>query len=138
MIAVYAVLFCIFLADNVSAEVENIDNQKLTLLMVEGIPIVDIREEFEWKETGILPKSHLITFFDSNGKYNIGNWLMAVRSVVSQDDKLIIICRSGRRSRILAEYLSNTKNFQLLYNVEAGIKGWKNSNLETEAFQPLN
>ena len=106
--------------------------------MVEGIPIVDSREEFEWKETGILPKSHLITFFDSNGKYNIGNWLMAVRSVVSQDDKLIIICRSGRRSRILAEDLSNTKNFQLLYNVEAGIKGWKNSNLETEAFQPLN
>ena len=47
------------------AEVENIDNQKLQFLISDGVPIIDIREEIEWKDTGVVNKSHLITFFDS-------------------------------------------------------------------------
>ena len=53
------------------AQVENIDNDRLKFLIDEGIPIIDIREEVEWKETGIVDRSHLITFFDAEGKYDV-------------------------------------------------------------------
>ena len=66
-----SVIFSVYLIASVCAEVKNVNNQELKFLISEGIPIIDIREEFEWKETGIIPESHLLTFYDSDGKYDI-------------------------------------------------------------------
>ena len=115
------------------AQVENIDNERLKFLIDEGIPIIDIREEVEWKDTGIVDKSHLITFFDSEGKYDVQKWLAELEEITSRNDPVIIICRSGRRSLILANYLSKHENFLKVYNVTEGIKGWKKANLTTQA-----
>ena len=117
------------------AEVENINNQELQLLLTKGIPIVDIRQEVEWKETGIVPESHLITFFNSDGKYDVEKWLRELEIVTSHNDPLIIICRTGRRSLIVAKYLSNNEKFHKVYNVVGGIKAWKGANLKTQVFQ---
>ncbi|PQM59075.1 MAG: sulfurtransferase [Rhodobacteraceae bacterium] len=127
----------IFICSAVSAyaDVENIDNQKLKALLLEGISIVDIREEFEWRETGIIPNSHLITFFDSAGKYNLEKWLIELKTNVKRYDPLIIICRSGRRSLILADYLSSKELFFKVYNVEAGINGWKSESMGVQSVQ---
>ena len=116
------------------SDVINVDNYELQQLMSKGTPVIDIREKFEWQETGILPESHLITFFDSEGKYDVEKWLARLELIAKADDPIIIICRSGRRSLIVADYLSSNKNFVTVYNVEAGIKGWKQGNLMTEAF----
>ena len=118
-----------------SSEVINVDNNELQSLISKGIPVIDIREKIEWKETGILSESHLITFFDSEGKYDAKKWLAELKIIASPDDPIILICRSGRRSLIVADYLSNKINFLKVYNVEAGIKGWKRANLGTKAFQ---
>ena len=115
------------------AQVENIDNDRLKFLIDEGIPIIDIREEVEWKETGIVDRSHLITFFDAEGKYDVKKWLDELEEITSRNDPVIIICRSGRRSLILANYLSKHENFLKVYNVTEGIKGWKKANLTTQA-----
>ena len=115
------------------AEVENISNQKLRFLISDGVPIVDIREEFEWKDTGVVPESHLITFFDSEGRYDLKKWLDKLEEITNKDEPLIIICRSGRRSLILANYLSKHEKFLKVYNVTQGIKGWKNANLRTNS-----
>ena len=127
----------IFICSAVSAyaDVENIDNQKLKALLLEGISIVDIREEFEWRETGIIPNSHLITFFDSAGKYNLEKWLIELKTTVKRYDPLIIICRSGRRSLIVANYLSSEERFFKVYNVEAGINGWKSESMGVQSVQ---
>ena len=117
------------------AQVENIDNERLKFLIDEGIPIIDIREEVEWKETGIVDRSHLITFFDAEGKYDVKKWLDALEEITSRNDPVIIICRSGRRSLILANYLSKHENFLKVYNVTEGIKGWKKANLTTQAIK---
>ena len=55
-------LFCLALPTH--ADVEDIGNEELKFFISQGTPVVDIREEFEWRETGIVPKSHLLTFFD--------------------------------------------------------------------------
>ena len=132
---ILAVFLFIILVVSAFAEVENVDNQKLQLLMAEGIPIVDIRQQVEWKETGIVPGSHLITFFNSDGKYDVEKWLSKLAKITSRNEPLIIICRSGRRSLIVANYLSNNEKFLKVYNVGAGIKGWKQDNLEILIFQ---
>ena len=132
---IFAVFLFIILVVSAFAEVENVDNQKLQLLMAEGTPIVDIRQQVEWKETGIVPGSHLITFFNSDGKYDVEKWLSKLAKITSRNEPLIIICRSGRRSLIVANYLSNKEKFLKVYNVGAGIKGWKQDNLEILIFQ---
>ncbi len=117
------------------AQVENIDNQKLKFLISEGIPIIDIREETEWKDTGIVEKSHLMTFFDSEGKYDVKKWLDDLEEITSRNDPVIIICRSGRRSLLLANYLTKHEKFLKVYNVTEGIKGWKKANFTTRAIK---
>ena len=116
------------------SDVINVNNYELQILMSKGTPVIDIREKFEWQETGILPESYLVTFFDSEGKYDVEKWLAKLELIAKADDPIIIICRSGRRSLIVANYLSSKKNFVKVYNVEAGIKGWKQVNLITKAF----
>ena len=117
------------------AQVENIDNQKLKFLISAGIPIMDIREETEWKDTGIDEKSHLMTFFDSEGKYDLKKWLDDLEEITSRNDPVIIICRSGRRSLLLANYLTKHEKFLKVYNVTEGIKGWKKANFTTRAIK---
>ena len=132
---IFFILLYINLAVLTFAEVKNIDNQKLQLFISKGVTLVDIREEHEWRETGIIRESHLITFFDSEGKYDVEKWLKEIERIVKRDDPLIIICRSGRRSLIVANYLSKTEKFLEVYNAEFGIKGWKKSSLETQIFR---
>ena len=46
------------------AEIINIDNAELARLAASGVPVIDIRTEGEWKETGVIAGSRLLTFFD--------------------------------------------------------------------------
>lgn len=130
-----SVIFSVYLIASVCAEVKNVNNQELKFLISEGIPIIDIREEFEWKETGIIPESHLLTFYDSDGKYDIKKWLTDLEKITSRNDPVIIICRSGRRSLLVANYLTKNENFAKVYNVGSGIKGWKGAKFETQDFK---
>ena len=125
-------LFCLALPTY--ADVEDIGNEELKFFISQGTPVVDIREEFEWRETGIVPKSHLFTFFDAEGKYDLQAWLIEVEKITKRDNPLILICRSGRRSLLLAKYLSKNENFVKVYNVKAGIQGWKSANLLIESY----
>ena len=47
-----------------SANVIDIDNKEIKILLKKNIPIIDIRTKEEWNETGVIPNSLLITFFD--------------------------------------------------------------------------
>ena len=63
----FLILFLAFFASVSFAEIYDIDNDKLTAMMENQVPLVDIRTRKEWQATGIIPKSHLLTFFDTNG-----------------------------------------------------------------------
>jgi len=90
-------------------------------LLDSKIPIVDIRTVQEWKETGILQNTIPITFFDEHRQYNIEEFLMRLSEKVDITKPFAIICRTGRRTKMLAKYLSDTYNYKIT-NVAGGIR----------------
>lgn len=107
-----------------SAEVVNIDNETLKQLASKGVPVVDLRTASEWKQTGVLDRSHLITLFDERGKAQPENWLAEVDRVSGAGEPVILICRTGNRTRAAARYMDQLSPRRKIYNVTEGITGW--------------
>jgi rhodanese-related sulfurtransferase len=114
-------LLCAF---PVSAEVTNIDNAQLESLMKEGVPVVDIRREEEWQQTGVIKGSHLITFFDKKGNYDVAAWLGKLAPVAGKDQPFILICRTGNRTGTVSNFLDKKLGYSKVYNVQKGITDW--------------
>jgi rhodanese-related sulfurtransferase len=123
----YTIVLCFLFIDMSFANVIDVDNTQLKKLIKQDVSIVDIRRSNEWNETGIISNSLLITFFDEKGNYNLKEWRQKLQENSSYNKDIIIICRSGRRTKIAAEIIS--KNLGLkVYNVTKGIKSWMQSN----------
>ena len=106
------------------AEIINIDNAELARLAASGVPVVDIRTEGEWKESGVLAGSKLLTYFDEAGRSNPPQWLDKLKAVAKPDQPVILVCRSGRRSLAASQYLSEQAGYKTVYNVSKGMNGW--------------
>lgn len=106
------------------ADVVNIDNAELSRLAAEGVPIIDIRTEAEWKSTGVIAGSKLITFFDASGNANPPQWLAQAKSVAGPDQPVILICRSGKRTKAATHFLTEQAGYKKVYNVSNGLNGW--------------
>jgi len=98
-------VFILFSGTLVRAEVINIDNVTLQSMLDQGIPIIDVRRDDEWHDTGVINSSHLLTFFDAQGNYDEENWIKNLDSIVSSDEPFILICRSGNRTRMISQWL---------------------------------
>lgn len=115
------------------ANVIDIDNEEIKKLLKKNIPIIDIRTYEEWKETGVIPNSLLITFFDQNGNYNLNEWHNTLLKVSSKNNEIILICRTGRRTKLAGNMIN--KNFNIVvYNAKNGIKSWIDSKLNVVKF----
>lgn len=106
------------------AEVVDIDNAELARLMSAGVPVIDIRTAPEWDETGIVGGSHPLTFFDERGRADPATWLAKAGAVGKPGEPVILICRTGNRTRLLARFLVEQAGYGKVYNVKAGIRGW--------------
>ena len=106
------------------AEIVNIDNEELARLSARGVPVIDVRTEGEWKESGVLSGSRLATFFDEAGRSNPPQWLEKIKAYAKPDQPVAVICRSGRRSQAVAQYLSEQAGYKTVYNVSKGMNGW--------------
>ena len=118
-----AIFLCALTAQAL-AEVKEADNQEIISLMQNGVPIIDIRRPSEWQDTGVIKNSHLITFFDKKGNYDVDQWLITLKKIAKEGDPVIIICRSGRRSGIVAKFLDEQANYSNVYNASGGILSW--------------
>lgn len=106
------------------AEVTDIDNAELERLMKAGATVIDIRTAPEWEETGIVKGSHLLTFFDERGRYDAAAWLEQVKRVAKPGDPVIVICRTGNRTKPVSQLLDKQAGYTKVYNVRNGIKAW--------------
>ncbi len=106
------------------AEVIDIDNAQLAELVANGVPVIDIRLPAEWEETGIVAGSHLNTFFDERGRSDPAAWLAKIKPYAAAEQPVVVICRSGNRTRAVSRFLSQQAGYATVYNVKAGIKGW--------------
>ena len=84
------------------------------------VPIVDIRTPAEWKETGIVKNSIPIMFFNEQGTYDVNAFLTELNAKVDTTKEFAIICRTGSRTAIIADFLSKQLHYKVV-NVKDGI-----------------
>ena len=112
------------------AEIVNVNNQQIKELSKINIPIVDVRRSSEWDQTGIVPNSILLTFFDKKGNYNFDEWYKQLSLKINEGEPIILICRTGRRTKIIAEIMDK-KFDNVIYNAKGGITSWIDEKLKT-------
>jgi rhodanese-related sulfurtransferase len=90
------------------------------------IPIIDIRTQREWSETGIVPDSYLITFYNDDKSMNEEEFMKELEKVVTKEVTFAILCRTGNRANRVSRYL-NSKGYTHVISLSGGIKmGMKN------------
>ena len=112
------------------AEVIDVDDQEMIKLSNLNIPIVDVRRSSEWDQTGVIPNSILLTFFDEEGNYNFDEWYEKLQLEINASDPIILICRSGKRSKVVANMIDEKFN-TIIYNAQSGINSWISKKLIT-------
>ena len=112
------------------AEVIDVNDQEIIKLSNVNIPIVDVRRSSEWDQTGVIPNSILLTFFDEEGNYNFDGWYKKLQLEINVTDQIILICRSGKRSKVVANMIDEKFN-TIIYNAQSGINSWISKKLIT-------
>ena len=115
------------------AEVTLVDNAALERLIRRGVPVIDIRTPEEWRATGIIEGSHLLTFFDANGSYDFRAWLSELAAIAGRDDAFALICDSGGRSGVVGRFLGGRLGYRHVFDVPGGIAGWIADDRQTVA-----
>ena len=101
----------------------NLDNEQLKTLLEQGTPIYDIRRPEEWRQTGVVANSQLLTFVDDRGRVR-PDFMPRFTSAVRKDDPVVLICQTGGRTSTLARYLVEQMGYTQVYNVRDGITRW--------------
>ena len=116
-------MVCLLTVKFAFADVVDVNNEQIVELSKTNIPIVDVRSSSEWDQTGVIPTSILLTFFDKEGNYDLDKWYEKLLLEIEEGEPIILICRSGNRSRIIAEMMD--KEFDnVIYNAKRGITSW--------------
>jgi rhodanese-related sulfurtransferase len=103
---------------------KNIENSDVEQLVADGAIIVDVRLDEEWRESGVLPKSLLVTYFDKTYKPMMKEFLSAVKaSAPDKSRPIIVVCRTGQRS-ITASQALDKEGYKNVYNLKYGVMGW--------------
>ena len=101
----------------------NISNAKLQELVSQGVLLVDIRREEEWRQTGIVEGSKTITFFDGTGSLS-PDFLPKFTAIANSNEAVILICRTGNRTKAASEAIAKQLGYKNVMNVTTGIMGW--------------
>lgn len=120
-----SITVCIMVSfGTVKADMLETSSDKLAALIEEGVAVVDVRTPDEWRTTGVIPDSHLLTFFDNRGNYNLDDWLSKFTKLANPEERVVIICAVGNRSRVIGNFLSSKLGYQQVHNVTQGIEHW--------------
>jgi rhodanese-related sulfurtransferase len=98
------------------------------------IPIVDIRTPGEWVETGIVEDSITIMFWDEKGNYDVNAFLTELNKKVDTKKPFALICRTGSRTKIVADFLAKKLNYDVI-NILGGIVYLKAAKLKTVPYK---
>jgi rhodanese-related sulfurtransferase len=104
----------------------NVDNTQLKALIEQGVPLYDVRRPEEWRQTGVVEGSQKLTFVDGSGRLN-PEFMPGFSAKVAKDEPVILICRTGSRTKALANQLA-AEGYTRIYNVRNGITGWLSEN----------
>ncbi|MFN8371017.1 MAG: rhodanese-like domain-containing protein [Bacteriovoracaceae bacterium] len=102
--------------------IKSIESRELKKLIDENANfiLVDCREQPEWDE-GRINKAVFMP---------LSNFGEESKKLTNKNAKIVLQCRSGKRSMSAAHYLES-QGFTDLYNLEGGILGWEDEGFET-------
>jgi len=101
----------------------NVGNGELIKLIESGVKVIDIRRPDEWRETGVVEGSYLLTAFDERGNL-VRDFPSELDRLVKKDEPVVIICRTGSRTGYLARAMVEQAGYEQVYNVTDGITRW--------------
>ncbi len=100
-----------------------VGNGQLSEKLKKGVKIVDIRRPDEWKTTGVVEGSILLTAFDGRGRF-VPDFPSRLAEAVDKEEEVILICRTGNRTGVLANALATQGGYSRVVNVTDGITRW--------------
>lgn len=107
----------------------NLTPDQLQAMQAQGALVVDVRTPEEWEQSGLIPGSKGLTYFDANGGYDKEAWLKRLKPLLdSPGQPVILVCRSGHRSATVGKMLLDEPGHAKVYQLENGIKGWSAQN----------
>lgn len=118
------------------AQFIGLNPEQLEQKIKEGsVVVVDIRTPPEWIQTGLVPTSKTLMFFDENGNYDVDGWLNEFSKYVQdQNQAFVLVCRSGNRTNMVGEFLSQKVGFKNVYHLQNGINSWIGEKKKTEKY----
>ena len=100
-----------------------VGSKALIEMIGRGVPLIDIRTEAEWLNTGVIEGSRLMTAFDQSGRI-VPGFFERLRNVVGREDKVVLICHSGGRTSFLARALAEQLQYSYVFHAPGGIARW--------------
>ena len=118
-------LFIAFLNMGLFADFKTVDVSEFKKLQKEGLPVIDIRTEAEWKDIGIIKGSHKMTFFSEQGQPLLADFFFELGLLVKdKSTPFIIYCAHASRTESLGQGLVQM-GFSNVYELKGGIEnGW--------------
>ena len=125
------VLFVLF-TKFVNADVIDIDNRELSNLIEKEIKIIDVRTQNEWKSTGIIKESFLVSLLNKNKKFIFEDWYALFENKFGKNESIVFICASGVRSNYISHLVKKKDPDLIVYNLKKGINNWIRSGYKIE------
>ena len=94
--------------------------------------LVDVRRVEEWQATGVITGAYRLTFFDELGQADPAGWLAKLAQFARPEDDLVLICRSGKRTGMILEFLHRHTDYKQARHLAGGMLGWLNAGLPVE------
>tara|TARA_B100000902_G_C27107357_1_gene811840 strand:- start:169 stop:573 length:405 start_codon:yes stop_codon:yes gene_type:complete len=128
------ILLIIFILSSkfVNADVIHIDNRELSNLIKKEIKIIDVRTQNEWKSTGIIKGSYLISLLNKNKKFIFEDWFEIFNNKFGRNKSIIFICASGVRSNYISHLVKKKEPDLIVFNLKKGINNWIRSGYKIE------
>jgi len=123
----FTLVFLVLVTGLVNAEeLKNLSVEQVEALQKKGDAlIIDVRTEQEWKQSGIIPNSKPLQFFDKQGHANAKQWLAKLQQLKSSPDQpVVLVCRSGNRSGMVGRFLTENVGMKNISHLSTGIQSW--------------
>ncbi len=119
------ILATLLLSMGLFADFKSVDVPEFKKLQKEGVLVIDIRTQSEWKDIGIIEGVHKMTFFSENGQPLLADWFFELgRLVEDKSTPFIIYCAHASRTKALGQGLIEM-GFKNVYELKDGIEnGW--------------
>ena len=120
------VLFCFIAVSLAMADFTTLSTKQVEEAIKEGVVLIDIRTNEEFKQFGIIENSHKLTFFDNQGAYDVKKWMDQFTKIVKDKNQpFILVCAHANRTKVVGKFLSEQAGYKNVQELDGGINyGW--------------